>query len=394
MALHHPPYPSALPVQISAFTNVRLIVKLIECVPNFSEGRDRQVIQAISDAISHIRGVHLLHVDASVDANRTVMTFVGEPAQVGEAAFQAIAKAAEQIDMSHHKGQHPRQGATDVCPFVPLSGVEMVDCIELAKNVGERVGEELDIPVYLYGQAATDPSRRSLATVRKGEYEALPEKLIQPESRPDYGPVSFNPQAGAIAVGAREILVAFNVCLDTNDTSQAQDIAMAVRERGKVARDSAGRIIRNDEGDPIFREGTLKACRAIGWWIPAYDCTQVSMNLENYRLTPPHMALEEIRCQAHLRNLQVTGSELVGMVPLAAMLMAGYYYSTKKDNAQDGTAEELVVRAADAMQLSAVKRFKPERDILEYRLQEEGGSWVGWAQEIMASQSANNRGFG
>ena len=366
-------------------------MQLVECVPNFSEGRDQSVIQYVADAISSINGAQLLHVDSSTDANRTVVTFVGEPGSVGEAAFQAISRVVELIDMRRHQGVHPRLGAADVCPFVPLAGVSLEECVRLAKKVGERVGRELAIPVYLYGAAAGTGSR-SLAGIRRGEYEALPEKLATPEGRPDFGPSDFNPGAGATVIGAREILIAFNVNLNTTDETQAREIALAVRERGPVRRDAGGQVVRDSEGQAVRQPGTLKACRAIGWFMPEYGCAQVSMNLEDYRVTPPHTALEEVRHQARLRGLEVTGSELVGMIPLEAMLMAGRYYSEKEGRSPSGPAEELVATAVSLMGLSAIMHFEPEERIIEYRLRQEGGSWAEWAEQLMACRAGYGYG--
>ncbi len=382
-------------------------MQLVECVPNFSEGRDQGVIQSVADAISSINGVQLLHVDSSADANRTVVTFVGEPEPVGEAAFQAISRAVELIDMRRHRGAHPRLGAADVCPFVPLAGVSIGECVRLARRVGERVGRKLAIPVYLYGAAAGSGSR-SLAGIRRGEYEALPENLATPEGRPDFGPSEFNPRAGATVIGAREILIAFNVSLNTTDETQSREIARAVRERGPVRREAdpadpgrtrhgepggaGGQVVRDSAGRAVRRSGTLKACRAIGWFMPGYGCAQVSMNLEDYRVTPPHAALEEVRHQARLRGLDVTGSELVGMIPLEAMLMAGQYYLEEAGRSPSGPAEELVATAVSLMGLSAKMHFEPEERIIEYRLRQEGDSWTEWAEQLMARRAGHGHG--
>ncbi len=360
-------------------------MQLVECVPNFSEGRDQQVIQALSETISRVEGVRLLHVDSSADANRTVRTFVGEPEPVGEAAFQAISRATELIDMRRHQGAHPRLGATDVCPFVPLAGISMEECVRLAQRVGERVGGDLAIPVYLYG-AATDLGRRSLAEVRRGEYEGLPEKLAAPEWKPDFGPARFKPRVGATVIGAREILIAFNVNLNTTDKSQATEIALAVREKGRTRRNADGRIVRDSAGREVRQPGTLKATRAMGWFMPEYGCAQVSMNLEDYRVTPPHAALEEVRRQARQRGLEVPGSELVGMIPLEAMLMAGRYYLEQEQRPSDSPEAELVEVAVRAMGLSAAGPFEPDERIIEYRLRQEGGPWAERADRLIAGR--------
>jgi len=357
-------------------------MQLVECVPNFSEGRDQRVIRSLADAVSRTDGVRLLNVDSSADANRTVVTFVGEPEAVGEAAYQAISRAAGLIDMRRHQGAHPRVGAADVCPFVPLAGVSMAACIKLARKVGNRIGEELQIPVYLYGAAAAGHERRSLADVRRGEYEGLSEKLADPAWRPDFGPAAFNPGAGATVIGARNILIAFNVCLNTADPGLAADIAASIREKGRIRRDADGRIVRDSMGEALRQPGTLKACRARGWFMPAYGCVQVSMNLENFLVTPPHVAFEEVSRQARQRGLEVTGSELVGMLPLEAMLMAGRYHAEKEGHSPDSPDAELVEMAVRAMGLSAVRAFASEERIIEYRLRREGGRWAAWADRL------------
>ncbi len=357
---------------------------MIECVPNFSEGRDQRVIRSISEAISQVEGIQLLHVDPSPDANRTVMTFVGELEPVGEAAFKAISRAAELIDMQLHRGAHPRLGAADVCPFVPLAGLEMTECIRLARIVGQRVGEELGLPVYLYGSAASRPERHRLAAVRRGELEGLPEKLADPDWQPDFGPPVVNLRTGAVAVGARGMLIALNVNLNTTDVAVAAEVAGAIRERGSVERDENGNIRRDAAGNPLRRPGALRACRAMGWFMPAYGCAQVSMNLEDFRETPPHAAYEEVRLQASELGLEATGCELVGMIPLEAVLMAGRYYAEKEGGSSGVSGEELVAAAVRGMDLSALKEFRPEERIIEYRLRREGGPWAEWAEHIIS----------
>ncbi|MFC1618488.1 glutamate formimidoyltransferase [Candidatus Neomarinimicrobiota bacterium] len=326
---------------------------LIECVPNFSEGRDQSVIGAISEAVSSIQGVELLHVDSDTDVNRTVMTFVGEKHPLGEAAFKAISKAVELIDMRKHNGKHPRIGAADVCPFIPFTEVDMGVATELARQVGERVGSNLDIPVFLYGEAAKHPDRYRLAQVRRGEYEGIPKKLKDSAWNPDFGPSEFRPKSGACCVGSRNILIAFNICLNTTDQQIAREIASTIRESEA-----------NQHGSTKQRPGSLRACRAIGWYLPTYKCTQVSMNLEDYTITPPHVALEEVRAQAEKRGFKVIGSEIIGMVPLQAMLMAGRYYAKKVSISE---AEQIEI-AVKEMGLSSVKPFNPRERIIEYRL--------------------------
>ncbi len=342
--------------------------RIVECVPNFSEGRNRDVIDAITGEIRQVEGVMLLDVDPGEATNRTVVTFVGEPDAVLEAAFRAIRKAAELIDMSKHKGEHPRIGATDVCPFVPVSGVTMEDCVQLAHRLGKRVGEELGIPVYLYEEAATRPERRNLADIRKGEYEGLPEKLKDPEWKPDYGPAEFNPKTGATVIGAREFLIAYNVNLNTRDRKLAQEIALNIREMGRAKRDAQGNIIRDAEGNIVRVPGKLKAVKAVGWYIEEYSCAQVSMNLVNWKITPPHVAFEEICKEAEKLGLRVTGSELVGLIPLEPMLQAGRYFLRKQGKSAGVPEAELIRVAVQSMGMNELSPFDPEQKIIEYRI--------------------------
>ena len=347
--------------------------KIVECVPNFSEGRNKAVIDAIADAIRQTEGVMLLDVDPGAATNRTVMTFVGEPDAVVEAAFQAIKKAAELIDMRKHKGEHPRIGATDVCPFVPVSGVTMQDCVELAHRLGKRVGEELGIPVYLYEEAATRPERRNLADIRKGEYEGLADKLKDPDWAPDYGPAEFNPKSGATVIGAREFLIAYNVNLNTRDRRLAQEIALNIREMGRAKRDDQGKIIRDEEGNIVRVPGKLKAVKAVGWYIDEYACAQVSMNLVNWKVTPPHVAFDEICKEADKLGLRVTGSELVGLIPLQPMLEAGRYFLKKQGKSPGVPEAELIRVAVQSMGMSEFAPFDPGQKIIEYRIREPRG---------------------
>ena len=347
--------------------------KIVECVPNFSEGRNKAVIDAIADAIRQTEGVMLLDVDPGAATNRTVMTFVGEPDAVVEAAFQAIKKAAELIDMRKHKGEHPRIGATDVCPFVPVSGVTMQDCVELAHRLGKRVGEELGIPVYLYEEAATRPERRNLADIRKGEYEGLADKLKDPDWAPDYGPAEFNPKSGATVIGAREFLIAYNVNLNTRDRKLAQEIALNIREMGRAKRDDQGKIIRDEEGNIVRVPGKLKAVKAVGWYIDEYACAQVSMNLVNWKVTPPHVAFDEICKEADKLGLRVTGSELVGLIPLQPMLEAGRYFLKKQGKSPGVPEAELIRVAVQSMGMSEFAPFDPGQKIIEYRIREPRG---------------------
>ncbi len=346
--------------------------KIVECVPNFSEGRDRGIIDAIGAEISAVEGAALLDVDPGHATNRTVVTFVGSPEAVADAAFQAIAKAAELIDMQNHSGEHARMGATDVCPFVPVRGVTMEDCVAIAKSVGERVAEELSIPVYLYENAAMTPERQNLATVRSGEYEGLPEKLKDPAWKPDFGKAEFNAQSGATAIGARQFLIAYNVNLNSRDRKLATDIALDIREAGRAKRDADGKIIRDEDGKAVKVPGLLKACKAVGWEIEEYGKAQVSINLTDYTVTPPHIAFEAVREGGRKRGLRVTGSELVGLVPLEAMLMAGRHYLTSQGKTTGVAESELVHAAVESLGLNDVSPFNPEERVVEYRLAEKG----------------------
>jgi glutamate formiminotransferase/formiminotetrahydrofolate cyclodeaminase len=334
-------------------------MKLIECVPNFSEGRDRAVIDAIAQEIVATPGAVLLDVDPGAATNRTVVTFIGEPEAVEEAAFRAIKKAAATIDMSQHFGEHPRQGATDVCPFVPVSGATMEDCVALARRLGKRVGEELDIPVYLYEAAAVRPDRKSLADIRKGEYEALPLKLKDPNFEPDFGPARFNARSGATVIGAREFLIAYNVNLNTRDKKLANAIAQALRE--------AGKSVRSASGPTTQIPGRFKECRAVGWYIEEFGRAQVSINLTNYKVTPVHDVFDAACEEAAKLGLRVTGSELVGLIPREALLAAGDHYLAKQGKTNGVPEKERVHTAVLSLGLSELAPFDASRKVIEYR---------------------------
>jgi len=344
-------------------------MKIIECVPNFSEGRDQTVLDALAKAIASVEGAVLLDVDPGRETNRTVFTFVGAPEAVAEAAFQAASVAAGRIDMARHKGAHARMGAMDVCPFVPVSGgATMEDCVTLARQVGKRLGDELGIPVYLYESAASRPERRNLADVRRGEYEGLEARLRDPDWAPDFGPAAFNARSGATAVGARNFLIAYNVNLNTRDRKLANDIALDIREAGRAKRGPDGQILRDAAGEIVRAPGTLPATKAVGWFIPEFGRAQVSINLVDFEQTAPHQAFEEIRRQAARRGLRVTGSELVGLIPRAALLAAGHYY-LRAQGRSAGLPEPLVVQLAIAsLGLNDVKPFDPNLRVIEYRL--------------------------
>lgn len=340
-------------------------MRLVECVPNFSEGRDKAVIDAIAQAIAGVSGVKLLDVDPGADTNRTVFTFVGDPEAVSEAAFRAARRAVELIDMSRHKGAHPRIGAMDVCPFVPVAGITMAECAALARALGERIGRELEVPVYFYEHAATRESRRSLAAIRAGEYEGLAAKLADPEWAPDAGPARFNPRTGAFVVGARQFLIAYNVNLNTTDRRLANEIALTIRETGRLKRDEAGRPVVEAEGRDVRVPG-LKAVRAIGWYIEAYRRAQVSINLLDFEVTPLHAVFEAVRAEAEKLGLLVTGSELVGLTPLAPMLAAGRHFLRKQGKSAGVPERDLVEMAVRSLGLADVAPFDPAKKIIEY----------------------------
>ncbi len=351
--------------------------RLIECVPNFSEGRDMSVIKQITDAIESIEGIKLLNVDPGAATNRTVVTFVGEPEAVVEAAFQGIKKAAELIDMSKHSGEHPRMGATDVVPLVPISGISMQETVEYARKLAKRVGEELQIPVYCYEFAAYEEKRRNLANIRSGEYEALPEKLKDPEWKPDFGPAEFNERVkktGATVIGARNFLIAFNVNLNTTSVRRANAIAFDVRELGRIKRKGnplTGEIVKDENGNPIRIPGRLRKVKAIGWYIKEYGIAQISMNLTDITVTPMHIAFETVCERARLRGVRVTGSEIVGLVPLQAMLDAGKYFLRKQKRSLGVPEEEIIKIAIKSLGLDDLKPFNPKEKIIEYILEDE-----------------------
>lgn len=342
-------------------------MKIVECVPNFSEGRDMAVIDKIAAEIKSVAGARLLDVDPGADTNRTVFTFIGEPPAVKEAAFRAVKKAAELIDMSKHKGEHPRMGATDVCPFVPVSGVTMDECAEIAREVGKRIGEELKIPVYLYEYAASNEERRNLANVRSGEYEGLQEKLKDPNWKPDFGPAEFNSRSGATAVGAREFLIAYNVNLNTTDAKLAHEIATTIRESGKKKRDENGKFVKDKDGNSVTEPGLLKNCKAVGWYIDTYETAQISINLTNYNVTPPYLAFDTISDLADKMGMRVTGSELVGLIPLEAILQAGNHYLQKQGKSRGIPERQIIKAAIRSLGLREVAEFDIDKKIIEYQ---------------------------
>ncbi len=347
--------------------------QLIECVPNFSEGRDMNIIKQITNEIESIEGVRLLDVDPGYATNRTVVTFVGTPSEVIEAAFLAIQKAKELIDMSKHQGEHPRMGATDVCPLVPIANISMDETVEYAHKLAKRVGEGLSLPIYCYEFAANEPKRKNLAFCRSGEYEGLKDKITKPEWKPDFGPAIFDAKAGATAIGARNFLVAYNFNLNTTSVRRANSIAFDVREAGRVKREGdpiTGKILKDENGEPVRIPGKLKSTKAIGWFIKEYGIAQISMNLTDLTVTPVHKAFDEVCKSATNRGIRVTGSELVGLIPLKAMLDAGRYFLEKQNVSTGVTDEELVQIAVKSLGLSELKSFDPKEKIIEYMLED------------------------
>lgn len=351
--------------------------KLIECVPNFSEGNDMALIAKITDEIQTVEGVKLLDVDPGKATNRTVVTFVGEPDAVCEAAFRAIKMASELIDMSKHHGAHPRFGATDVCPLVPVSNITMEETVEYAHKLAKRVGEELQIPIYCYESAAKEEKRRNLANCRAGEYEGLKDKLSKPEWKPDFGPAEFNDKiakTGATAIGARNFLVAYNINLNTTSTRRANSIAFDVREKGRVKREGnpiTGKIVKDENGEKVYIPGTLKSVKAIGWFIEEYGIAQISMNLTDITVCSVHKAFEEVCEKAANRGIRVTGSELVGLVPLQSLLDAGKYFLKKQKRSTGISDAEIIKIAVKSLGLDDLKPFEPKKKIIEYILEDD-----------------------
>jgi glutamate formiminotransferase/formiminotetrahydrofolate cyclodeaminase len=351
--------------------------QLIECVPNFSEGLDLSIIKQITDQVESVEGVRLLNVDPGKATNRTVVTFVGTPQAVIDAAFLAIKKAGELIDMSKHKGEHPRMGATDVCPLIPIANISMEETAKWAQKLGERVGKELQIPIYLYEAAQSNKERSNLSVIRAGEYEGFFKKIKLPEWKPDFGPAEFDAKRGATVIGARDFLVAYNVNLNTTSTRRANSIAFDVREAGRVKREGDpinGKVVNDANGNPVSIPGSLKSVKAIGWFIEEYGVAQISMNLTNINITPLHIAFDEVCKKATERGIRVTGSELVGLVPLKSLLDAGKYFLQKQQRSTGVSEKELIKIAIKTMGLDELGPFKPEERIIEYLLKDKADS--------------------
>lgn len=352
--------------------------KLVECVPNISEGRDASKIKAIADVVETVEGVRLLDVDPGKSTNRTVITFVGAPEVIGEAAFRLIRKAAELIDMGKHSGEHPRMGATDVCPFVPVANVSMEECVDIAHALGQRVGEELGIPGYFYENAARTQQRQNLAHCRSGEYEGL-EKIEKPEWKPDFGPNSFDTnvrRTGATAIGARDFLVAYNINLNTTSSRRANAIAFDIREAGRVKREGnplTGKVVNDANGNPVRIPGSLKAVKGIGWFIEEYGIAQLSLNLTNINITPVHIAFDEASERARDRGIRVTGSEIVGLIPKRVLMDAADHYLRKQERSLGISEEEKVKIAVKSLGLDDLAPFNPQEKVIEYLIADQSG---------------------
>ena len=343
-------------------------MQIVECVPNISEGRRSEIYDAVAAAAASVSDVTLLNVDPGADTNRTVITFVGAPDAVLEAAFRLVKKGIELIDMTAHRGAHPRIGAVDVVPFIPVANVTMDECVELARKLGERVGRELQVPVYLYEHACSAPHRRNLADVREGEYEGCARKLADPQWQPDFGPNAFVPRTGAIVIGARKFLVAYNVNLNTLDKRLANRVAFDIRERGRMKRDANDNPILDERGEPLWEPGLLKSVKAVGWVIPEFGCAQVSINLTDLDVTPLHVVFDTCDERARERGLRVTGSEIVGLVPLQVLLDAGRHSLAKMGRPTGVPEAALVQNAIRTLGLGEVKPFDPKERVIEYRL--------------------------
>lgn len=377
--------------------------RLVECVPNFSEGRDMAVIDQITAEIKSVEGVSLLNVDPGFATNRTVVTFIGEPEPVSEAAFRAIRKAQELIDMRGHHGEHPRMGATDVCPFVPVANITMEETVEYARALARRVGEELSIPVYCYESAATSPKRKNLAVVRAGEYEGLAKKFEDPEMQPDFGPARLDEsvaRSGATAVGARDFLLAVNYNLNTTSTRRANAIAFDVREKGRVKREGnpiTGKKVLDENGREVYIPGTLKGTKAIGWFIDEYGIAQVSMNITDMHTTPLHKAFEEVCAKAAARGVRVTGTEIVGLVPKKVLIDAGKYFLEKQHRSAGISESEIIKIAVKSLGLDDLCPFKPEEKVIEYLIEDKSKKLVdmtcsGFAEETASESPAPGGG--
>ena len=360
-------------------------MKLIECVPNISEGRDKSIINEIANQVKQVSNVYLLDVDPGFDTNRTVITFVGEPEPVLEAAFLLIKKASELIDMRNHKGEHSRMGSTDVCPLIPVKNVSMQECVDLSKKLAKKVSKDLSIPVFLYENSASNIERVNLANIRKGEYEGMFEKIKQDNWKPDFGKSENNAKNGAIAIGAREFLIAYNINLNTFDKKIATDIALDIREAGRAKRDKNGNIIRDKFGKMLKKPGSLKYCKAVGWYIDEYNQAQVSINLTNYKKTSIFKTFDEVRKEARKRGARVTGSEIVGLMPLDSLLDCGRHYLKKQKRSTGIPEKDILNIAIQSLGLSDISTFDINEKIIEYRIDEQEKSFKNFKVEELVN---------
>ena len=342
--------------------------EIIECVPNFSEGKNSKIVEEIAQAISSVSQVKLLNVEADKDHNRTVITFAGKIEPVKEAAYKATETAINLIDMTKHVGEHPRLGAVDVVPFIPVSGVSMEECVSISREYGKMVADNLNIPVFLYGETATTPQRKNLSDIRKGEYEGLESKLSKPEWKPDFGKAVFNHKSGALVTGARFFLIAYNINLDISDKSIAHEIALRIREIGRPKKNEKGEFVLDEQGKKIMIPGTLKYIKAMGVLLERYHLSQVSMNVINYLETPPHIAFEEVKKQAESLGAKVIGSEIVGLTPKAALVVAGRFYAEKQGKSISNDDNELIKIAIESLGLNQFEEFIPQKKIIEYMI--------------------------
>ncbi len=365
-------------------------MKIIECVPNFSEGKDESIINAITDAIISVDGINLLDVDPGKDTNRTVVTFVGEPDNVIQAAFSGIQKALELIDMTKHKGAHPRMGATDVCPLIPIRNTTMEECVAYSRILAQKVAKELSIPIFLYENSAATESRQNLSNIRSGEFEKMSEKINTEEWKPDFGPNKFSNNAGVTAIGAREFLLAYNINLNTKEKKLASHIALNIREVGRAKRDRLGKIVRDGNGKMVKVPGTLKATKAVGWYLEEFGLAQVSMNLTNYNETSLHDAFEEVRKEAGKIGLRVTGSEVVGLLPLEPLLEAGKYYISKQKTSLAVPENEIVDIAIKSLGLKEISDFKPDEKIIDYILESDNKNLVNLSVEKFINEVSSS----
>ena len=367
---------------------------LLECVPNFSEGRDLHVIRQITDAIEAVEGVKLLNVDPGKATNRTVVTFVGHPDAVIEAAYQSIKRASELIDMSKHKGEHPRMGATDVCPLIPINGISMEETAAYARKLAERVGNDIGISVFLYESAASSPQRKNLADIRAGEYEAMEKKLLLAEWKPDYGPTALNKRAGVTAIGARDFLVAYNVNLNTTSVRRANSVAFDIREKGRILREGdpvTGKIVNDENGEPVRIPGACKSVKAIGWYIEEYGVAQISMNLTDINVTPLHIAFDECVKSAYNRGMRVTGSEIVGLVPKKVLIDAGRFFLSKQNLSQGLSEEQIIHIAIKSLGLDELGPFDPKTRVIEYMLEDKAQRpLINMSLKAFASETASD----